>query len=1166
MSRLTLKLFGPPQILLDDQPVETDRRKAVALLIYLAVMQKAVTRDALAALLWPDTEPSRAYAYLRRALWEVNNVLGEGWLDADRERVALVAAGVWVDVNQFRQNIAACDPATAGAACIPVYREAVDQGWGEFMAGFSLRDAGPFEEWQQFQGAALRQEWFDAVAVLVDLLTAAGDLETAVSYARRWLLRDPLQEAAHRSLMLLYARLGQRVEAIRQYETCAQLLADELGVAPEPETTALLAQIKAGELSPSPAAAPPQTPPAAAAAMTPKPALHNLPAQPTPFVGREAELQAIRQMIADPDRRLVTLVGPGGSGKTRLGLQAAAEALPHYPDGVWFAPLAVLTTPEQVVTAVARALQFSFSEDGGPLRQQLLDYLRQQHLLLLLDNFEQLLAAGGAAVCSDILRAAPHVSILVTSRMRLNVQGETSYAVEGLTFPEEETAAAWTPQAIPQHAEKYSALSLFLQSAARAQPDFQLTPHNVRSVVRICRLVEGMPLGIELAAAWTELLTPDEIYKEIEKSLDFLETELEDVPARQRSMRAVFNYSWSLMAGDERTLFPRLAIFHGSFSRAAAEAVARAPLRTLMRLVNKSLVRREEDGRFAIHELLRQYAAERLQDSADDWIATRDRHSRFYLDFLLRETPRMKGAEQKAAFDAVTRQIEDIRAAWLWAVVQREYDAARQALEGLFVQHLTRSSLEELAELLYLVLDDVETAAAAEFAQGQTQTEAQRLHATLVAMQSFATSHNFISPQPPAYSRQAFTLMDKYDVRQQMGFSFLLAAMVYHWRVDRQKGLALAYEGLEMIAPDDNWSRATGTSFMADALWSLGRRSEAKATLQEGIALSRAIGDRLLLAYNLGSMTMVTSDEHDFDQTIRLYEECCQIYEALGNWIGVGNSLVGIATTYDALGEYEQARTFYRYARDVFTRIGARLRAADSMSWESLSVRRLGHYGAALALRQSALDLFTQIEDANGIAWSHYEFGELYRLHGDEALAWSHYETARQMFVANEMGRGLAFYHRIEGWHLLQQGSFEAAGQALKKALDLALADYHNWNVAYIKIVYGYLATAVSDYDAARGHLQEALSLTSQLANLGISLEAIAGFAHLAAQIGRPEEAAALVAFVLYHPATWHETKEAITAVSDAVAAQLSPAQKKDALEEGRAWTLEQVVQRLLPA
>lgn len=1161
MTQLTLHLFGPPHIAVDGTPIDTDRRKAVALLIYLAVRRQAFTREALATLLWPDTEPSRAFAYLRRALWEINNVLGSGWLEADREQVALAAdADIWIDVQAFWRLLADCDPQLDGARCIPALQEAVALADAPFLQGFSLRDTVSFEEWQQFQAAALRQEWADAVASLVDLLLAEQALETAVDLTRRWLLHDPLQEGAHRRLMQLYAQQGQRVMALRQYETCRQLLVDELGVPPEPATTALYEQIKTGELSPTPVAAAPR-----GTAVTPPAPTHNLPAQATPFVGRQAELTEIRQMIADPQQRLVTLVGPGGSGKTRLGLQAAADAAAAYADGVWFVSLAAFNAPEQIVTATVRALQFSFAEEGGSLRQQLLDYLREKNLLLLLDNFEQLIVGGGAVVCSDILAAAPQVHLLVTSRMRLNVQGETAYAVLGLATPAVETAVAWSAAQVAEAVEAYSALTLFAQSAARALPGFAVTPDNIGAVIAICRLVEGMPLGIELAAAWVELLPPADILAEIRRSLDFLETEMADVPARQRSMRAVFNYSWELMTADERALFPRLAIFHGSFSRLAAEAVARAPLRTLMRLVNKSLVRRLPDGLFAIHELLRQYAAEKLEDSADDWMATRERHSLFYLDFLQRETARMKGPAQKAAFDAVAAHLEDVRAAWLWAVVQQEYDVARRALEGLLIQHMTRSSLEALADLLRLVLDDVGTAAAVELADGQQRTAAQRLHVALEGIQSFATSNAYADPEPAAHSKRTFALLDAYDLQDEKGLFSVLAATIYHWRIDRQRGLALLREGLDGIPAGDKWARATGLSMLGNALWAMDERSAAKAALAEGIALSRAIGDRLLLAYNLGSMTNITSDEHDFAGTIAINEECCRIYESLENWIGLGNSLSGIATIYDSMGEYERALDHYRQARQIFTRIGARQHIADAMSWESLSLRRLGKYQEAVTLRQQAQALMHEVDDANGIAWSHFELGELYRLLQDAALAHTHYETSRTLFAVHNIQRGHAFYLRARAQQLIPAEQYAQAETALQEAQAISTADYHNWHLSYIETTWGYLATAVTDFDKARAHFQEALALASRLANLGIGQVAILGFAHLAQARAEPAEAAALAAFVAAHPTTWYETKQAAKAVLDDVRSQLTAAQQEAAQALGQGWSLDQVAARLLP-
>src|SRR5260221_6840687 len=316
--------------------------------------------------------------------------------------------------------------------------------------------------------------------------------------------------------------------------------------------------------------------------------------------------------------------------------------------------------------AIAEAVRFSFYEGGSP-REQLIDFLREKQMLLVLDNFEHLLE--GTALVAEILQNAPAVRVLATSRERLNLQSETVLLLDGMDFPEWET---------PEDAAAYSAVRLFLQSAHRMQPDFALSADNIGYVARICRLVQGVPLGIVLAAAWIGMLELSEIASEIERSLDFLESDLRDLPERQRSLRAVFEYSWDLMSEHERDVFMRLSVFRGGFTREAAQEVSGASLKTLMSLVNKSLLRRDPAGRYDVHELLRQYAEARLHQTPAVEIDTRNRHSTFYTTLLASQNPGV--VDLTLGSTDIDAEFDNVLAALDWAIAQKRSDDLRRSL------------------------------------------------------------------------------------------------------------------------------------------------------------------------------------------------------------------------------------------------------------------------------------------------------------------------------------------------------------------------------------------------------------------------------------------------------------------------------------------------------
>jgi predicted ATPase/DNA-binding CsgD family transcriptional regulator len=395
----------------------------------------------------------------------------------------------------------------------------------------------------------------------------------------------------------------------------------------------------------------------------------QLPAQTTAFIGRTRELDDLASLLLEC--RFVTLIGPGGIGKTRLALETAAH-LRGYRDGAYFVPLQPLDSSAYIVPTIADALDFKFfsNEDS---KTQLLNYLRRKNLLLILDNFEHLL--DGVEIVNELLSQASQVSVLVTSRERLNLFGETVYSLDGMSVPKD---------AILDQISDYSAVQLFIDHAKRTRPTFKLNERDAQHVAAICRLVDGIPLAIVMAASWMNALSLAEIADEIRKSLDFLEIETRDVPARHRSMRAVFDQSWRLLSEDEQGVFSRLTVFRGGFTREAAQMVAGASLRTLSSLVNKSLLYRNADtGRYNIHELLRQYGEAKLHVSGQ-FEETQQAHIAYFINFMEQQWPRFKTPERFDATGKVEVDFENVRVMWLTLIEQRRGEDLRRVASSLW--------------------------------------------------------------------------------------------------------------------------------------------------------------------------------------------------------------------------------------------------------------------------------------------------------------------------------------------------------------------------------------------------------------------------------------------------------------------------------------------------
>jgi predicted ATPase len=377
---------------------------------------------------------------------------------------------------------------------------------------------------------------------------------------------------------------------------------------------------------------------------------NNLPQQLTEFVGRVHELEEAKRLLGQT--RMLTILAPGGTGKSRLAIQTAADLVGAFPDGVFFIGLADITVSSDIVQTIAEELGVGFAADEDA-QSQLLGYLANKRQLLLFDNFEHL--QDGATIVTEILKAAPNVTVLATSRTKLNLSGETTFSLGGLD-------TTWDR---PEDAVSTSGVALFVDAAKRANAGFSLELDDLDPLAEILELTGGAPLGILLAAAWVDMLPLSEIAEEIRKSLDFLETEMGDVPDRHRSVRAVFDYSWALLSEDERQVFAALSVFHGGFTREAASAVTGASLRNLQSLVNKSLLTpNPKTGRYSVHELLRQYAEAVLHEDSERCGAIEDAHAAYYGNLTEEVTGKIASADQRALLATVEADLDNIRSAW----------------------------------------------------------------------------------------------------------------------------------------------------------------------------------------------------------------------------------------------------------------------------------------------------------------------------------------------------------------------------------------------------------------------------------------------------------------------------------------------------------------------
>jgi DNA-binding SARP family transcriptional activator/predicted ATPase len=693
-SPLRIAVLGKPQLAWHEEPLTADliSAKGQALLVYLAVTRQTSSRQSISGLLWGDLPEERARGNLRFTLSKLRSVVGD-YLVATRQSLAFDASlPHYLDAAEFIRHCASpekADPAELESA-VDLYR-------GNFLDDFHLHDAPDFETWVVVERERFQQMALASLAQLAACAQAQNEFEKAVAYTRRILSFEPWREEAHRQLMTLLAQSGQRTAALSQFEICRKLLDEELGVEPSAETMTLYEGIKSGDVKEADGESARRVESKSRSSSSPRKSAsdsrHNLPQQPMPFLGREDELAKIAELLASADCRLLTLMGPGGVGKTRLSINAAHMVVDRFRDGVRFLslrgmkPSDPIETTELLIASLADTVGYTFSAQRSP-RELLLGHLADKEYLFVLDNFEPLLSprldirAHTEKLLLDILNQCPQVKLLVTSRERLNINSEWLLEVHGLPYP---------PTFEREATKNYPSVELFVQQARRNDPNFS-TSKQEYSINRICQLVAGFPLGVELAANWVRLLSCAEIAERLERGADILTA---DQPDSGTSLRPVLDSTWEMLNEQEREVFRKLSVFREGFTLPAAQQVADASLTVLNSLMNKSMLRRDENGRYVLHELLVQFGSYHLNFSPEQERTTRQKHGRFYGSFLSARRTALADPFDQSALTAIDAEIENIRAALEWHFEQKDVEEVDQYVESLFPYLQRKGWLQE---------------------------------------------------------------------------------------------------------------------------------------------------------------------------------------------------------------------------------------------------------------------------------------------------------------------------------------------------------------------------------------------------------------------------------------------------------------------------------------
>ncbi|MBX3057289.1 MAG: tetratricopeptide repeat protein [Anaerolineae bacterium] len=894
LTHLTITLFGEFALIPTDKPaVSMSGDRPISLLAYLLLHRHtAVSRQHLAYTLWPDSSDSQARANLRNLFFTLRQTIpdADNFLAADSMTLQWRADSDYtLDVAEFEAALAAAKTAITATDKVALLETAVSLYKGDLLPG-------NYDDWIIPRREELRQVYLDALHQLVALLEQQQDFRAAARTGQRLLQLDPLDETAYVHLMRLYARSGDRAGVRRVYDLCVTTLRRELDVEPAPATQAAYEQFRRQE---APAALPepplPEPPPPAA---RPRP----LPQPGTPFVGREVELAHLSEWLADPGCRLITIVGPGGMGKTRLALETAVAHQRIFPDGVAFVDLAPIRDAGLVAATIAQVVANSAPERSAH-PSQLIPALADKTLLLVIDNMEHVLDV--ADLLPDILRGAPGVKLLVTSRQRLELAEEWLFDLGGLPLPDAQTPPA-----------ENSAVALFVQAAKRANRHFDLTAAEETAVGRICRLVGGIPLALQLAAAWVRVLSCAEIAAEIERDLDFLAGSQRHLPERQRSMRAVFDYAWQLLTPAEQAAARRLAVFRGGFTRQTAESVAGASLPVLSVLVERALVNRSGDGRYHLHELVRQYLLHKLLLTPADDQEARQTHAVYFQNLAAEAHAQLEGPEGMHWLAQLDAEIDNMRAALAWALENRAAVVAVSLAGQLWRFWWWRGYWREGLDWLEKALALADEAAAA------------GLPPTTLALA-------YQGAGVLARSSGVYAQARRYH---QAGFSI-------QQRAGNERGMAAALNSLGNLA-----------LFEADY-------AEAARCFNESLALYRQAANERGQQSALNNLAIVAMYQGDFQQARVLHEENLSLARAAGNAVHIATALGNLGDVYRYLQVYDRAQMVLQESEHLLRQVNNQPSLATTLYSLARLALDTGDLAAAVAYFRECLHIYQETPD-----------------------------------------------------------------------------------------------------------------------------------------------------------------------------------------------------------
>lgn len=1031
-----VQLLGTPAIFLDEKQVKTSRVKTSALLYYLAYQSDWVSRDDLVYLFWPDTDENKARANLRQLLRSLKKL---PYLEQLQITPKQICWRVATDVLELQQ----CLEQQETSRLVELYQ-------GHLLENFRADSIPEFSSWLAIERQSLFAKFHDTVSKCAIEFEANGRYDKAIQLLEHLHSLEPYDEAIFRRYLKILGQSGNAAQAQQVFKVFQTKLQLELSLEPDPATLDLLQHLQS---------------------MTNQGSLRNpkkgplaLPVPATPFIGREIDLAIASQKLSDPGCRLLTLVAPGGMGKTRLAIELGKKLAPSFADGTYFIALESVPLADLIAPVIAETLDLPLSGQKSP-KQEVCDYLANKELLLILDNLEHL--TYDLKLIPELLALAPNLKLLCTSREILNLQAEWLYDLQGLKVPEDDLDLEVT---------EVDAVKLFLQRAEKFNGSFAPTERALISAANICRKLGGMPLALELAASWLRLLSLEDIEQELNDSMALLKTSVSDMPKRHLDITSVFEASWSRLNSHEQASLRKLSVFESGFTREAAWEVTRTGLPLLLLLINKSFIRMDASKRFNAHPLIWHFLRQKAKEHKEEQLVAKEMHAIYFLNFA----EDRKGFHERSNVQEIRTELNlelaNIRHAWEFATAFLREDLLALGNLTLFQHFLMQARYEEGADFFKQASESLKS-------NSLTHARVLHNHATLL---SFSGEPGIAKP----LLEHSLALIRKHNATWAIGQTLLGLALTYSkldYLTNQEQAKLFREAASYFHAADDEMLQ--GRAQIHQAEYSISAH-ERESLFKEALEMLRKqSGYHELIHALLSYANHLLFTHGDFKQASIFAEEGVTIERKRGVVFNLAIRLTDLGTIYRYGGAYEKAHNCFLEVLSLGNQV-----ATSRLSYAHQQLAVISLLAGNLEDAKRQLDeavIMKNGENTMFLALSYNVAGLLAMKQGDGRNARENSENAYHYFSSI---KGLKLEN---AWHK-----------------ELVVANYADSLLVNHSLV------------DAKKYLHEALVLTLEWGFQTALLHLLPSFAKLRLLQQNPEEARSLVSICLNNPAAMAETRE----------------------------------------